>query len=483
MPPSDRTPTRFERPPGTITAGAVLLVALVVSITGSYITYRSVQAAFAEHEAYDTARALLQQCQRLQLDEETGVRGFLSTGNKVFLGPYDASETKYAQDFAQLTQTVGSLSIGSATPLLLDINREHAQWVRQIAAPLITSPYGPNSVNLLERGKVLMDRMRGDYGQLDIMLTGQATRLFDRSTVLLRNMAGATAAVLLLFGIAALIADAYRGRTQEALARERAMTDTLQRAFLSGWDLLPYLRVGTAYVSSTREAAVGGDLFDVYRLDEHRALILVADVSGKGLAAAVDTAQVKYSVRTLAETESDPAIIVDRFNEIFERSARDNEAFVSLFIGIIDDRDLSFRYASAGHGSVFARSGSRVWPLTSTGPVVGLGRGLDFESVRVQLGVGDVLVLATDGLTEARDQAGLMLGEEQAMRWIERGNADPQKLADELVTNLRRYAGGRIADDLALLVIRVQRSPVVAEQVGVPQPRHEVVPQAADGGI
>jgi hypothetical protein len=76
-----------------------------------------------------------------------------------------------------------------------------------------------------------------------------------------------------------------------------------------------------------------------------------------------------------------------------------------------------------------------------------------------------------------------MLGEEQAMRWIERGSADPQKLADELVTNLRRYAGGRIADDLALLVIRVQRSPVVAEQVGVPQPRHEVVPQAADGGI
>ncbi|MBV8171812.1 MAG: SpoIIE family protein phosphatase [Candidatus Eremiobacteraeota bacterium] len=483
MPPSDRTPTRVERPPGPVTAGAVLLVALIVSITGSYITYRSVQSAFSEHEAYDNARALLQQCEEDQLNEETGVRGFLSTGSKIFLEPYYGSETSYAQSFAQLTQAVNALKLSGAPALMLDLRSEHALWLRQIAQPLIASPYGPNSVNLLERGKLLMDRMRNDYARLNSMIGGEANVLFNKSTVLLRNMAGAMAAVLLLFGVAALVADLYRGRTQEALARERAMTDTLQRAFLSGWDLLPYLRVGTAYVSSTREAAVGGDLFDVYRLDDHRALIMVADVSGKGLSAAVDTAQVKYSIRTLAETEEDPALIVDRFNEIYERSAREAEAFVSLFIGIIDDRDLSFYYASAGHGSVFARSGSRVWPLISTGPVIGLGRGLTFDSARVQMGVGDVLVLATDGLTEARDQAGLMLGEEQAMRWIERGNADPQRLADELVANLRRYAGGRIADDLALLVIRIQRAPVMAEAAGLPRPRREVAPQAADSGL
>jgi serine phosphatase RsbU (regulator of sigma subunit) len=259
------------------------------------------------------------------------------------------------------------------------------------------------------------------------------------------------------------------------------VTDTLQRAFLSGWDLLPYLRVGTAYVSSTRLAAVGGDLFDVYRLDDHRALILVADVSGKGLAAAVDTAQVKYTIRTLAETERDPAAVLRRFNRIYERTAeRDPEAFVSLFLGVMDDRDLSLSYASAGHAPVFARSGSHVRALPATGPLIGLGGEAVFTSERIRLNVGDVIVLATDGLTEARDQAGVMLGEEQAIKWLERGDADPQVLADEVVGNVRRYAGGRIADDLALLVIRVQRTPV-AEQVGDGRARQEVTPEPADG--
>ena len=103
-------------------------------------------------------------------------------------------------------------------------------------------------------------------------------------------------------------------------------------------------------------------------------------------------------------------------------------------------------------------------------------------SRRTQLGVGDVIVLATDGLTEARDSAGIMLGEEQTSRWIERGDADPQRLADEVVTSLRRYAGGRVADDLALLIIRVQRSPVTGEPSDG-QTRHEVTPEPADGRV
>ncbi len=475
-------PTRFERPPGTITAGAVLLVALVVSVVGSWFSYTTVRSILIRHEAFDGARERLAQVLQLQTDEETALRGYLSTGKPYFLDPLVTAQSQFDPTYADLVRFVNDSGVVGASAPVLDIRRQHAVWELKIEGPLVKNANAPDVVARLERGKIIMDRIRNDYATVAHIFDSESQRLFDESSKLLRNTAIATAGLILLFGLAALIAEAYRSRSQAALTRERAVTDTLQRAFLSGWDVLPYLRVGTAYVSSTREAAIGGDLFDVYRLDDHRALIMVADVSGKGVAAAVETALVKYSIRTLAESESDPAVILHRFNAIFERAAADPGAFVSVFLGIVEDRDLTLTYASAGHGSVFVRRGSHVSTLPATGPLIGLERDEAFVSRRTQLGVGDVIVLATDGLTEARDSAGIMLGEEQTSRWIERGDADPQRLADEVVTSLRRYAGGRVADDLALLIIRVQRSPVTGEPSDG-QTRHEVTPEPADGRV
>jgi CHASE3 domain sensor protein len=473
--------TRGERPAGTLTAGAVLLVALVVSIIGSIVTYQNVRTAFTRNDAYDHARESLAQCLQIQLNEETGLRGYLATDKTDFLDIYVKSAPQFAQVYTDLMRSVQSAGMPVALPQLTDLQRAHAQWEQQVAQPLIQNINTPDAIQRLERGKILMDRFRVDYAQTSVLLDTQSQSLVGESISLLGRAAWVTALLILLFGVAAVVADWYRNRTQAELTRERAVTDTLQRAFLSGWDMLPYLHIGTAYVSSTRESAVGGDLFDVYRLDQHRAMILVADVSGKGLAAAVETALVKYSTRTLAETESDPAVVLKRFDATFERSVADPGAFVSVFLGIVDDSDLSLTYASAGHGSVFMRSGSTVSVLPATGPVIGLGGAQTFASARVQLGIGDVVVLATDGLTEARDQAGIMLGDEQVLRWIERGDADPQVLADEIVSGVRRYAGGRIADDLALLVLRVQRAPVAGEPTDGPA-RREVTPVPADGG-
>ena len=477
-----RATLRSERPAGTITAGAVLVVALLVSIVGSIVTYNNVRQAFTQHNQFEQATHELQTLMELQLDEETGLRGYISTGERVFLEPYQTAQPKYTLTFIQLQRFVTTQNIPAAMPPLLDLRHEHEVWETQVAQQLIKSPNAPDAVSKLELGKVLMDRTRQDYDQLSVIFEDRAQNTITESFRLLLRAAVITAALILLFGIAALIADIYRSRTQAALTRERAVTDTLQRAFLSGWDMLPHLRIGTAYVSSTREATVGGDLFDVYRLDDHRSMLLVADVSGKGLSAAVETALVKYTIRTLAETEADPTAVLARFNQTFLRSVADPGAFVSVFLGILDDRDLTLSYASAGHGSVYVRTGQRVATLPATGPLIGLQEGERFTTSIIQLGVGDILVLATDGLTEARDEAGEMLGDQHAMRWIERGNPDPQRLADEIVARLRRYSGGRISDDLALLVIRVRRAPVVGAGTPESVERHDVTPTPADGG-
>jgi phosphoserine phosphatase RsbU/P len=453
---------------------------VLVSVVGSVVTYNNVRQAFTAHNLFEGASHDLQTLLQDQLQEETGLRGYISTGQHVFLQPYDDAQSGYAQTFRELQHFCTTQGITAALPPLLDLRRAHDQWKTEVAEPLIKNPNTPDAVAKLRLGKLLMDKSHGDYDQLNNIFTDRAQSSVNDSFRLLLRAAVITASLILLFGVAALVADAYRSRSQAALARERAVTDTLQRAFLSGWDMLPHLRIGTAYLSSTREAAVGGDLFDVHRLDDHRSMLLVADVSGKGLSAAVETALVKYSIRTLAEMEADPGAVLARFNQTFLRSVPDPGAFVSVFLGILDDRDLTLRYASAGHGSVFLRTGNRVSTLPATGAVIGLQEGERFELREIELNVGDILVLATDGLTEARDQAGMMLGEERAGLWIERANSDPQRLADEVVALLKRYSGGRISDDLAMLVIRMQRSPSAGAVTPDNVERHDVTPMRAD---
>jgi sigma-B regulation protein RsbU (phosphoserine phosphatase) len=458
----------------------VLAVAVIISVVGSVVTYNNVRQAFTAHNLFEGASHDLQTLLQDQLQEETGLRGYISTGQHIFLQPYDDAQSGYAATFRELQHFCTTQNITAALPPLLELGRDHDQWKTEVAEPLIKNPNAPDAVAKLRLGKLLMDKSHGDYDQLNNIFADRAQSSVNDSFRLLLRAAVITASLILLFGVAALVADAYRSHSQAALARERAVTDTLQRAFLSGWDMLPHLRIGTAYLSSTREAAVGGDLFDVHRLDDHRSMLLVADVSGKGLSAAVETALVKYSIRTLAEMEADPGAVLARFNQTFLRSVPDPGAFVSVFLGILDDRNLTLRYASAGHGSVFLRTGNRVSTLPPTGAVVGLQEGERFELREIELNVGDILVLATDGLTEARDQAGMMLGEERAGLWIERANSDPQRLADEVVTLLKRYSGGRISDDLALLVIRMQRAPAAGTVTPDNVERHDVTPMRAD---
>jgi serine phosphatase RsbU (regulator of sigma subunit)/CHASE3 domain sensor protein len=476
-----RATSQPERPAGSITAGVVLAVAVLISIVGSVVTYNSVHQAFAQQNQLQQAAGWLQTLQRQQLEEDTALRGFISTGEPVFVESYDAAQPEYRKTLDELESFVTTQTVSEALQPLLDLRHKHEEWVTRVAQPLINSPHARDTLDAMKLDKLLMTESDQLYTKLSTIFEDRAQHTVNESFTLLLRAAVITAALILLFGVAAIVADAYRGRTQAALARERAVSDTLQRAFLSGWDLLPHLRIGTAYVSSTRETTVGGDLFDVHRLDDHRSMLLVADVSGKGLTAAVQTALVKYSIRTLAETQADPGAVLARFNQTFLRSAEDAGAFVSVFLGILDDRDLSLRYASAGHGTVFLRTGNRVATLPPTGPLIGLQEGERFDVGAVELNVGDILVLATDGLTEARDQAGVMLGDELAVRWIERGNPDPQHLADEMVARLKRYSGGRLTDDLALLVIRVQRAPAAGAATPESVERHDVAPTRADG--
>ncbi len=339
------------------------------------------------------------------------------------------------------------------------MGRLHHSWERNVALPLRDPNLSEQRrLDLETLGKTLDDQLRTTARGIDTLLTGSLSQAqVDLRHRIDETLRGAILAIL-CFGILGILFIGWGRRMLSRIDRERQIIETLQRAFRTGWDPLPRSRIGTAYISATRDASVGGDLFDIRRLGPDRGLLVVANVSGKGIEAAVNTAFVKYSIRTLALTHDDPAAILGAFNRLFLETIKDPSLFVVVFVGIFDARTLRLTYASAGHAGAFLRRHGSVRTLNVTGPIIGLDPSFTYETRTVDLAPRDLLVLATDGLTEARDRNGTALDETGAMRLLEKSPTDPQACADELVSEVRQRSGGRVTDDLALLVVEIEES-------------------------
>jgi phosphoserine phosphatase RsbU/P len=260
---------------------------------------------------------------------------------------------------------------------------------------------------------------------------------------------------VLVFGLFAVVFNAYSSQLDRELEEERAISKILQRAFRSESVPLPYCEVGSAYVSATSRVSVGGDVFDVYRLSATRALVLIADISGKGVDVAVLTAFVKFMIRAIALRQSEPAAILAEFNDAFSKAVGNPYLFVSMFVGVLDTATMRLEYGSAGHDAAYVRRhDDGVEQLSVTGPVLGVMEE-PYHSSAIDLEPGDVIVLATDGLTEVRNRAGKQLLSSGAMELIERAGPHAQQLADELVAAVRTFCGKRLRDDVAILAIRL----------------------------
>ncbi len=256
-----------------------------------------------------------------------------------------------------------------------------------------------------------------------------------------------------MFAIVALLFAVVVGRLRRAVEEGRLLVQRLQRAFVSRRRDLPNVDVGSVLLSATRGSNVGGDTHDAFTLDRRHGMFLVADVSGKGIDAAVDTALIKYSIRTLFSQERDPGSILSKFARLYARSAENPESFVVMFLAVVDLQDGTVRYASAGHEPAWAIVGQDVTPLPATGPIVGIDDAAEYATRELHLRYGDSLVISTDGLTESRDARGNFLGADAVTVWLSEISGSAQRMADAIVKRLQRRSS-RITDDLAILVVR-----------------------------
>jgi phosphoserine phosphatase RsbU/P len=250
-------------------------------------------------------------------------------------------------------------------------------------------------------------------------------------------------------------------RLQEVEQAERLMQKEMQQAAEIQANLLPAeppaLEGFELAGSSTPCRSVGGDYFDYVPLKESRLGVLIADVAGKGLAAALLMTSLQARVQLLAEDEAEIGHLVTRLNRSVSATCPGNR-FVTFFLTALDPQSGRISCVNAGHNAPFLlRRNGTLEMLTEGGPVLGILKQMRYASFETGMAPGDVLLLYSDGVTEAVNPQGEEYGEERleaALRSTgEAATAQERLLA--VVRSVAAFTGTAAAvDDLTLVVVR-----------------------------
>lgn len=204
---------------------------------------------------------------------------------------------------------------------------------------------------------------------------------------------------------------------------------------------------------------VGGDYYDFFMLGPDRLAMTVADVSGKGVAAAFFMAITRTLLRATTALVTDPSTTINRLNEIL--SADNDEAmFVTMFYGVVNLQTGELVYVSAGHNPPLLRraaGGLEVLPQTG-GVALGVVEGFEFPSKRVMLGAGDTFFMFTDGVTEAARVDGSLYGDDR-LEALYGGLANdrPAGVIDAVVADVRVFENGAPqADDITCVALHIR---------------------------
>ena len=198
---------------------------------------------------------------------------------------------------------------------------------------------------------------------------------------------------------------------------------------------------------------VSGDYYDVFKLDEHRLGVCIADVVGKGVAAALLMANVQAAVRAYASSAENAAQLCTKVNRLLCENLATGK-FVTFLYGVLNNETRTFDYCNAGNVCPVLVSQGTVRSIAVGGAVLGVFPEWQYESANLALGSGDRVLLVTDGITEASDAAEQEFGEEKlaeaALRHSKRTASEISRL---LLEEVSAFCDSHFHDDATLLVI------------------------------
>jgi len=245
---------------------------------------------------------------------------------------------------------------------------------------------------------------------------------------------------------------ALERRAEEVLAQEQ-LAPLRWAARLAPADLptIEGFEVGRVYEAGS--GVMAGDFYDLYQTSPSRTAVVIGDVSGHGIEPSITAFQVKYLLRVFLRQYRDPAQALEELNAVMSEQGRPEE-FVSLVCVVFDVAAGTMRYASAGHPPAWMWADGEVRALRATGPLLTLDPRAAYVSREVEMTPGDLLLLYTDGLAEARAGEALF-GEERIAGVLRRDpGQEARVLCKTLLEAAQDFADGPLSDDVAILAIR-----------------------------
>ena len=243
---------------------------------------------------------------------------------------------------------------------------------------------------------------------------------------------------------------------QERLRRELELSRLIQT------EMLPRkpLRLGAAEIKGISIPAreVGGDFFNYFALPDGRLALLVGDVSGKGVSAALLMANVQATLSARMPLETDLARLADGLDREVDATTP-RGVYLTLFLGILDvDRGI-LRYVNAGHNPQFLlRSAGGIQPLSSTGMPIALYPAQGYAESTVDIGRGDLLFFYTDGLVETEDERAEMFGADRLQSLLEAVHSEGiDSVLEQVEASVRAFRGrAEPFDDATMMALRIE---------------------------
>ena len=202
---------------------------------------------------------------------------------------------------------------------------------------------------------------------------------------------------------------------------------------------------------------VGGDFYDVIPVKDGRFVIVVADVSGKGIPASLLVSTLHASLHAYIQMELSLSELVRKLNETVHRNTTPDR-FITLFIGVLDPQDHTFSYVNAGHNFplLIGKEREKMQMLESGGMPLGMFGAVEYQTKSVELQDNDVLVLYTDGVTEAMNKSLIEYGDERFQECLRKHILlSAPELKAKVVTDVQRFTSGEPqSDDLTLMVVK-----------------------------
>ncbi len=200
---------------------------------------------------------------------------------------------------------------------------------------------------------------------------------------------------------------------------------------------------------------ISGDYYDVLRLEDGRLAFLLADISGKGISAAILMANLQALLRATVEAHTAPEKVCHRLNHHLCR-VTEASRFATLFYGEWDPARNRFRYVNAGHLAPIVVGSNDGHRFERGGYPLGLFENATYDAGELQLRPGDLLVLYSDGITEKGESRGQEFGLERLRRMLHEDAARPlEEIQSRLIDEVSRWGGAEPEDDMTIMLVRV----------------------------